>query len=470
MQKILLFNTLGRVKQEFVPIDMGEVRMYSCGPTVYNYLHIGNLRAYLLADTLKRMFQYNGYKVKHVMNVTDIGHIVSDADIGEDKMVSALLREGKPMTLGAMREIADFYFGKAKEDMDKMNIIQADENPFASDNIKEDIDIIESLLAKNIAYKTSSAIYFDTAKIENYGKLGGTSNGEAESRIEANNEKKDSRDFALWKFSDDSGIGFEAPFGKGFPGWHIECSAMGLKYLGDTFDIHIGGIDLAPVHHNNEIAQSESYTGKRFVNYWVHNEHITIGEAKMAKSDGNFITLNTLGENGIHSLAYRYWLLTARYSTRIDYSIDAIKAAQTAYERLHDAFDKLGDAGIPAVVRQPQVLRLSDYRKRFLEAINDDLDTPKALSIAWELVKDSSVTDPDKRSTLLDFDRVLGLMLGSLVKEKLEISGEVQVLLDERKKAREAKDWAKADDLRMAINKAGFEVKDTDSGQELTKL
>jgi len=441
--------------------------MYSCGPTVYNYLHIGNLRAYLLADTLKRVLRYNGYNVKHVMNVTDIGHIVSDADMGEDKMVNALAREGKPMTLKAMREIADFYFDKAKIDMSKMNILPADEFPFASDNVPEDIEMIETLLAKDIAYNTPNAIYFDTKKFGDYGILGGAVANDDHSRIGANPEKRNSEDFALWKFSDEGGIGFDASFGRGFPGWHIECSAMSRKYLGDTFDIHTGGIDLIPVHHNNEIAQSECVTGKRFVNYWLHNNFITIGEGeKMAKTGGNFLTLSVLEKEGITPLAYRYWLLTARYSTRMDYSIDAIKAAQNAYQKLASFVTSTPKPGFWASLRR-ESRALVLYREKFLTAVNDDLDTPKALAIVWELLKDSSIADSDKKATLLDFDKVLGLGLADIKKESVEITPELQKLLDARKEARDTKNWSEADKLRSQIKSLGFEVKDVDRDQQV---
>ena len=462
MKKFFLFNTLGKRKQEFKPIKKGEVSMYSCGPTVYNFLHIGNLRAYTFADVLKRVLIYNGYKVKHVMNITDIGHIVADADIGEDKMVNALMREKKPMTLAAMKEVANTYYEKSREDMQKMNILPADDYPFASEHIKDDIAIIEALLKKGTAYKTASGIYFDTKKFPNYGVLGGAIADNGHSRIGIVGEKRHPEDFVLWKPADETGLGYDSPFGKGFPGWHIECSAMSMKYLGVSFDIHTGGIDLIPVHHNNEIAQSESYTGKQFVRYWLHNAFITIGDdEKMAKSGENFITLHTLGENGIHSLAYRYWLLTARYSTRMDYSLEAISAAQVAYERLHECFRKLGD--------EIGVIN-SSYQKKFLEAINDDLDTPKALALVWELVKDVKISDEDKKATFLDFDRVLGLMLGHVTKEKVMVTGEVQKLLDLRQKARVIKDWTKADEFRKEIEKHGFAVKDGNDGtQTLTK-
>ena len=460
-KKIYLFNTLGREKEKFVPIKRKEVGMYSCGPTVYNYMHVGNLRAYVFADTLKRVLQYNGYKVKHIMNVTDIGHLTSDSDDGEDKMVKALKREGKEMTLKNLRSIADFYFEKFKDDFEKINVIPPEKYIFASDEIPAQVKLIETLLEKGFAYKISDGIYFDTEKLQDYGRLGGA-NSEMESRIALNTEKRNPRDFALWKFADQSiGIGFEASFGKGFPGWHIECSAMSMKYLGDTFDIHTGGIDHIPVHHNNEIAQSEAATGKLLANYWMHNNHITIGENKMAKSGENFLTLNNLIEKGISPLAYRYWLLQSRYSTRMDFSLEAIKAAQTAFERLVMNIKNIN--GIGKIN--------SKYKNKFLKAINDDLDTPKALAIAWEILKDSSLSNEDKKATILDFDKVFGLRLLEAKKIEIKIPSDIQELLDERKLAKENKDWIKADEIRKNIENKGFSIKDLKGGlQELTKI
>ncbi len=451
MNDIWLFNTFGKEKQKFTSIDPKEIKMYSCGPTVYNYAHIGNLRAYVFVDILKKTLKYNGYNVKHIMNITDVGHLTSDADNGDDKMVKALKREGKTMTLENMRKIADFYFESFKTDLSKLNIEFPSMFPFASDHIKEDIEMIEILLKKGFAYRTSDGIYFDTTQDSHYGQLGGIAQDSEHGRIESNTEKKNYRDFALWKLADETGLGFEASFGDGFPGWHIECSAMVEKYLGTPIDIHTGGIDHISVHHNNEIAQTECATGHNLANFWMHNAHITIGEDKMAKSGNNFLTLETLSKKGLHPLAYRYWLLTARYSTRVDYSLDAILSSQVAFEKLHTLFNSLGqDTGSINM----------KYKKRFTEAVNNDLDTAKALAIVWELVRDSEVNNTDKRTTLLDFDKVLGLMLGSITKEQKNIPPEIQELLEERKIARENKDWVKADSIRKQILESGYEVKD----------
>ena len=287
--KLQLYNTLSRKKEEFVPLKEGKVRMYSCGPTVYNYAHIGNLRSYVFADVLRKTLEYSGLEVKQVMNLTDIGHLTSDADSGEDKMTKGLLREGKELTLKNMRELAEFYTEKFKEDLEKLNIEMPDGLYYASDYVKEDIELIQKLEEKGYTYKTSDGVYFDTSKMPDYGALwGGVRTQDRDyARVAENSEKKNPEDFALWKF--DEKIGFESVWGKGFPGWHIECSAMSIKFLGEQFDIHTGGIDLIPTHHTNEIAQSESATGKKpFVKYWMHSEFVDTGSEKMSKSKNNF--------------------------------------------------------------------------------------------------------------------------------------------------------------------------------------
>jgi cysteinyl-tRNA synthetase len=466
---IYLHNTLGKKKEEFIPINPEEVRMYSCGPTVYNYAHIGNLRAYVFADILKRTLRYNGYNVKHIVNVTDIGHLTSDADDGEDKMVKALKREGKDMTLENMRSVADFYFGKFREDMHKMNILPANEYPFASDHIKEDEEMVTTLLEKGFAYTTSDGIYFDTSKDSHYGKLGGISGDIEHSRILPNSEKKSPQDFALWKYSDkfddESSLGFGSAdkLGKGFPGWHIECSAMSLKYLGVPFDIHTGGIDHISVHHNNEIAQTECATGKTMANFWMHNEHITIGKDKMAKSGDNFLSLSYLEKNNISPIAYRYWLLTSRYSTRVDFSLGAVMSAQTGFNKNFVEFILTNHLTTLGVVN-------TEYKNRFIVAINDDLDTPKAITIALELIKNAGISIEDRKATLLDFDQVLGLGLNSVRPAIIEISSEIQTLLDERALAKQNKDWAKSDEIRNKVKDMGYNIKDTGDIQELTRI
>lgn len=454
---IRLTNTLSGKLEEFKPIRDGEVKMYHCGPTVYDYAHIGNLRAYVFADLLRRVFEYLDYDVRQVINVTDIGHLVSDGDEGEDKMTKALKRDGKSLTLDNMIELARFYFDAFIRDLDKLNIKKAHEYPFASEHISEEVELIKKLSDKGFTYTTSDGVYFDTSKDANYGRLGGLS-GEIQTRIGINAEKKNPRDFALWKFN--SGIGFDSELGKGFPGWHIECSAMSMKYLGETFDIHTGGIDHIPVHHNNEIAQSENATGKKFVDYWLHNNFITMESGKMAKSGDERITLHQLEMRDIPPLAYRYFLLQSHYRTQVNFSWDALTAAENAYRKLKTLFSTLPPGGSVS----------ENYVHKFKEIISDDLNTPEVLALVWGLVGNSTISPVDKRATLLEFDRVLGLDLEHNEFELVDVPEEVEKLLTERNAARLAQNWEKADVIREKIRALGYEVKDTEDGQKLSKI
>lgn len=468
--KIQLHNTLTGEKDDFKPLKEGSVSMYNCGPTVYDYAHIGNLRAYVFADTLRRMFEYNGYKVNQVINVTDIGHLSSDSDDGEDKMTKAIKREGKPLTLSAMREVADFYFEKFKQDLQSLNIEMPEHFPFASDHITEDIELVQKLEKKGFTYKTSDGIYFDIKKFPEYGKLGNIKISEdTESRIGVNPEKRNSQDFAVWKFNDE--LGYDAPFGKGFPGWHIECSVMSVKYLGSEFDIHTGGIDHIPVHHNNEIAQSVC-AGDPYAHYWMHNAHLNIatesGEDKMAKSGGNFITLNTLREKKIDPLALRYVFLGARYSSPLTFSWETLEGAQTALLRLKSFVHKnqrLYINGSEVAEGNNPKEYLDGYIEKFTSFINDDLDTPRALAFIYSVIEDRSLYDKEKINLILNFDLVLGLNLAS--SKEFIIPDEVLKLMQERDVARAEKDFTKSDELRNKIEKLGFKVKDTESGTQL---
>lgn len=461
--KIQFYNTLTREKENFTPINPPSVGFYSCGPTVYNYAHIGNLRAYVFADILQKTLEYCGYKVKRVMNITDIGHLSSDADDGEDKMVKGLKRDNKPFTLEAMKELAIFYKDKFMEDMVAMNVKIPDITPFASDHIKEDVEIIQKLLEKGFAYKTSDGIYFEIAKFPEYWNLFGkkeSPENKTESRIGENKEKKNQTDFVLWKLSDKDGLGYETKIGKGFPGWHIECSAMSIKYLGEQFDIHTGGIDHIPVHHPNEIAQSECATGKKpFVKYWMHNEHIDMGGTKMAKSEGNFITLRTVMEKNINPLAYRLWLLMGHYRTKMNFNWEALEGAETALKRLYGFYLDLGNT--IGEIHQ-------EYKNKFTAYLGDDLDTPRALTLLWNVMKDENMSDADKKATVLDFDKVLGLGFENLKEE--EIPENVLGLAKEREQARKDKDFKKSDELRDKISSLGYEVKDTSEGQKIIKI
>ena len=456
---IQFYNTLTHEKAKFIPINGSTVGMYSCGPTVYNYAHIGNLRSYVFADTVKRTLIHFGYNVNHVMNITDIGHLTSDADDGEDKMMKGLRREGKPITLEAMKEMAVFYKDRFMEDLQSLNIIFPNTVPFASDHIKEEAELVEKLLEKGYAYKTSDTIYFDVSKFPDYWNLSGNKPKaeNLESRIGENLEKRNPYDFALWKFGGD--LGYQSKIGTGFPGWHIECSAMSMKYLGEQLDIHTGGIDHIPVHHTNEIAQSECATGKKpFAKVWMHHEHVNIGADKMAKSGGNFITLRTLIEKNIHPIAYRLWLLMGNYRTQMNFSYESLSGAQNALEKLYNHFLDLGDDKGTANV---------EYVVKFDALIADDLNTPQATALLWELVKDDAVSNADKKATLLVFDTVLGLGLSTLKKDVAP--DEVMNLVSLREEARKNKDFAKSDEFRSKILEFGYEVKDTPDGPKVYK-
>ncbi len=459
------YNTLTGKKEAFRPLDPAskKVGLYACGPTVYNFAHIGNLRAYVFADTLRRTLEYSGYKVKQIMNITDVGQLTSDADEGEDKMVKALRREGIPLTLEAMKEVAGKYEAAFRSDLRKLNINTSETQfPRASEHIAEDIELIQILADKRYAYKTSDGIYFDTAGFPEYGTRGGFRLGELKegARVPVNSEKKNPRDFALWKFVKEE-IGWSSPWGKGFPGWHVECSAMSRKYLGQPFDIHTGGIDHIPVHHQNEIAQSEAAYGVPLANYWMHSEFVTVaGGEKMAKSEENFLTLTKLFfDEGIMPLAYKLWLLTAHYRQRLDFSVKAILASQSFYKKVltqlnwETASEQVND----------------HYRKEFALAINDDLDTPRAVALVAEVLKDESLKQADKTMTINEFDKVLGLNFQGMARKLKVIPESVQKLSAAREDARRLKDFATAAALRADIQSAGFDIMDTDSGPIIRK-
>lgn len=470
-----LFNTLSKEKEVFEPVRKDYVRMYNCGPTVYDYIHIGNLRAFVFADILRRTLVLNGYKVMQVMNITDVGHLTSDADHGEDKMTLALQREGKELTLEAMQEVATKYMNAFLEDLEDLNIKRPSVIPRASEHVPSNIALIETLMQKQYAYRTSDGVYFDTSRFAEYGKLGGIAIADqrAGARVAENREKRNPIDFVLWKKDDD--MGWESPWGRGFPGWHIECSAMAMEYLGKEMDIHTGGIDLIGTHHNNEIAQSECGTGKTFARYWMHNEFINIEGTKISKSLKNTISLNQLKEHGYSPLSYRYWLMTGHYRTMMNFSFTALDASAKALLRLHKFFvDKL------YVVKSGTIDE--GYKLKLLEAMNNDLDTPKALALLWELVKDEQIDLSKKRATMLHFDKVLGLGLINLIKKddpgvvlKVEtvsidsLPEKTQTLVQEREEARKEKNWKRADEIRDVLKDAGFDIEDSDEGPKLTK-
>lgn len=456
-----LYNTLARQKQDFKPLHDNTVGLYTCGPTVYNYAHIGNLRTYVFEDILVRVLKYNGYKVNHVINITDVGHLTDDADQGEDKMESGAKREGK-----TAHEIAEFYTNAFKEDMADLNILEPNTWCKATDHIQEQIDLVQNLTDKGYTYETSDGIYFDTTKLDDYGKLANLDKQDlkAGARVDIG-EKKNPHDFALWKFSLDGRRQMEwpAPFGAsqgqtrtGFPGWHIECSAMSMKYLGEQFDIHCGGIDHVQVHHTNEIAQTEAVTGKKpWVNFWLHGEFLVVDNGKMAKSENNFLTLKTLKTKNLDPLAYRYFLLQAHYRKQLAFSWEALESADAGLKNLKKHIKNI----------ESNTQTDEHVEAEFLDAVNDDLNIPEALAVLWTALKNKSIS----LKTAIEFDKILGLNLHDIEKKEVDIPVEVQELLDKRTKAREEKDWVESDRLRDEIKKHGFGVEDMDEGQKVTK-
>lgn len=462
MNKLFLYNTLSRSKEEFQAIKYPEVGLYTCGPTVYNFAHIGNLRTYLFEDWLKRVLLYNDFQVKHVMNVTDVGHLVGDGDSGEDKMEKGAAREGK-----SAWEIADFYLAAFKKDLEQLNILEANILCKVTDNIPEQIDLIQILENKGYTYRTSDGIYFDTSKFPDYNKLSRLKLEDLEegARVEINPEKKNLTDFALWKFSPvgvKRQMEWESPWGIGFPGWHIECSALSLKFLKDSRDIHCGGADHINVHHTNEIAQSEAATGEKYFNYWLHGAFLNIsGGKKMAKSDDNFLTLeNAFLKKNLNPLAYRYAAAQVHYRKPMEYSEESFKQAQNAWKNLLKQIALLGE-------EKGEVNKI--WKDSFVAAVNDDLNIPQALAITQDLLK-SDLNAADKLATALDFDRVLGFgfqdskNLTDNEVSLVELPQEVQVLALAREKARLDKNFTESDRLRDEIRSRGFALEDAKEG------
>lgn len=468
MNKIFLYNTLNREKEEFKSIVDGKVGLYTCGPTVYNFAHIGNLRTYLFEDWLKRVLTYNFYQVKHVMNVTDVGHLVGDGNAGEDKMEKGAAREGK-----SAWEIADFYFEAFKKDLIALNIEMPNIWCKATDNISEQISLIELLEKKGFAYKTSDGVYFDTSKFPKYNQLSHLKLEDLEegSRVEINEEKKNPTDFALWKFSpsgEKRQMEWQSPWGVGFPGWHIECSAMSLKFLGNDRDIHCGGIDHINVHHTNEIAQSEAATGDKFFNYWMHGAFLNVaGGKKMAKSADNFLTVdNALVKKNLSPLAYRYAAASVHYRKPMEYTEESLKQAQNALNNLIKQVASLGD-------ENGEVDKM--WHDSFLLAVNDDLNIPQALAITQDLLK-SDLESSSKLATVLDFDKVLGFNLvnaKNMIASEIvfsELPTEVQALALSRETARKNKDFNESDRLREEMKSRGYTVEDTKDGMKFSLI
>jgi len=454
---LTLYDTYTRSMREFQPLNPGEAGLYTCGPTVYDYAHIGNLRTYVFEDLLRRVLEFNGYRVKHVMNITDVGHLVSDSDSGEDKMEKGSRRTGKTAW-----EIAEFYTEAFRQDLARLNIQEPTIWCRATDHIREQIDLIQCIEAKGFTYQTSDGIYFDTAKLPDYGIMArlDIEGLQAGARIEMG-EKRNLTDFALWKFSpvdQQRQMEWDSPWGKGFPGWHIECSAMSARYLGSFFDIHCGGEDHIPVHHTNEIAQTEACYGTRLANFWMHGYFLQLDSAKMSKSSGEFLRLQLLIDKGYDPLAYRFFCLSASYRAKLNFNWESLDGSAKALDRLRTAVYELG---APGSVDE-------DFMDRFSSSINDDLNMPRAVALVWDVLK-SDLPSAVKKATLLEFDRVLGLGLAGWKPKDEEIPAELASLLDARKQARVEKRWKDADAIRDQIFAAGYEILDTPQGQKLKK-
>jgi len=451
------YNTLTRKKEIFKPLKDKRVGLYTCGPTVYWYAHLGNLRTYIFEDILKRVLEYNGYKVKQIMNITDVGHLTSDADSGEDKMEIGAKREKKTAW-----QIADFYTRAFEKDIKELNIKSPTLWPKATDHIKEQIELIEILEKKGVTYKISDGIYFDTSKIKDYGKLAGPKKRKikAGARIEMVPGKKNPTDFALWKFSPKRvkrQMEWNSPWGKGFPGWHTECVAMAIRYLGIPFDIHTGGIDHIPIHHTNEISQAQAAFNNDLAKFWLHAEFLLLPKGRMGKSEGNIITLDDLIKKGFNPIAYRYLCLTTHYRSKLTFSWPALKAAQNALDNLRGKISEIRQTH--GLVRGSR----KNYEKEFLNYINDDLNMPKALALMWKLIK----TNQTSCDLLLNFDKVFGLNLAKV--KKIKIPGKIKKMAEQREKERQEKNWQKADEIRKEVERHGYKIEDAPKGPVIKK-
>ncbi len=468
---IYLYNTLTRSKELFQPLNPPKVGIYNCGPTVYKDIHVGNFRAFMTTDWLRRMLEYNGYDVFLVRNITDVGHL-HDSDVaesGEDKLEHEARVTGR-----SAYEIAAYYIQQYLADSAELNILPAHVNPRATEHIPEMQEMIEILLERGLAYAVDGNIYYDVSRFPNYGQLSGNTvanlrtGGSGRVQLEIAEDKEAPEDFALWKHGDASRqMNWPSPWGIGFPGWHIECSAMSTEYLGEQFDIHTGGIDLVFPHHEDEIAQSQGVTGKKPVQFWVHNEFLIFGSLKMSRSKGNVILVSTLKERGIDPLAYRYLLLTAHYRSKLNLTDESITAAQNGLNNLRADLAELPAPGVDDF-QSDWSEEAQQVRDAFHLAINDDLELPTALSITREVARNGKIAPAERRRLVLDFDRVLGLRLDTIEpKQPRIISDEVRALVHERDVARAARDWKRSDQLRDQLIALGFEVRDTPNGTEL---
>ncbi len=451
--ELKLYDTYTRTMRDFEPMDPVAVRMYTCGPTVYNYAHIGNLRTYIFEDILRRTLEFNGYAVNHVMNITDVGHLTSDADSGEDKMEKGSARTGKTAW-----EIAEIYTQAFKEDMQRLNILEPSIWCKATDHIAEQIALIRCIEDNGYTYRTDDGLYFDTSKQPSYGYMArlNLEGLQAGARIEMG-DKRNSTDFALWKFSPKEKqrqMEWDSPWGVGFPGWHIECSAMSAKYLGSFFDIHCGGEDHISVHHSNEIAQTEACYGTHLANFWMHGYFLQLDDAKMAKSSGDFLRVQTLIDRGTDPLAYRMFCLSSHYRSKLNFTWDGLDGAATALNRLRAAVYEWGASG---GVPDPSFI------EHFTAQVNDDLNMPRAMAVVWELVR-CDLPAAVRKATILAFDRVLGLRLAEWRPAEEEVPDAVMNLVQQRTLARKEKRWKDADALRIQVTAAGYEIEDKADG------
>jgi len=456
MVDLRLFDTYERKVRLFEPLVPGKVGLYCCGPTVYNFAHIGNLRTYIFEDILLRVLRRNGFEVNFVMNITDVGHLTSDADSGEDKMEVGSKRTG----LTAW-QIADQYTEAFQADLTALNVNPPDIWCRATDHIKEQIEFIEDLESKGFTYRTSDGIYFNSRKLNNYGYLARLDVNGLKEGARIDTERQFVTDFALWKFSppdEDRQMEWDSPWGVGFPGWHIECSTMSAKYLGDFFDIHCGGEDHIPIHHTNEIAQTEASRGTRLANFWMHGYFLQLSDTKMSKSTGEFLRLEMLTKKGVDPMVYRYFCLGAHYRTQMSFSWQSLEAEETALRRLYQA---AFDWGEPGTV-------IPEFMDRFMNCINDDLNMPRARAVAWDLVK--SDADPgDKKATMLAFDEIFGLGIEHWQPEAVQVPDEILQLAEDRETARTEKKWQLADELRDRVLTAGYVIEDTQEGPRVKK-
>lgn len=458
-----LYNTMTRNKEEFIPANKNKVGMYTCGPTVYNYAHIGNLRTYIFEDALKKSLEYVGYKVKHVMNVTDVGHLQSDGDEGEDKMALGASREHKTVW-----EIAKFYEDAFFEDCKKLNVKKPTVVCRATEHIEDMIKFVQKLEERGYTYESNGNVYFEIDKFEDYTKLANLSIDELEagSRIEIDPNKKNPLDFVLWftnsKFSNQI-MQWDSPWGRGFPGWHLECSTMSIKYLGENIDIHCGGIDHIPVHHTNEIAQSEAALGHKWVNYWVHGEFLVLDGGKMSKSSGDFLTVSKLEEEGFSPLDYRYFCLQSKYRKQLVFSFESLKDAQNGYKALKK---KIGTilTNIDETNNINKEL-ISGYQEKFKTQISDDLNIANAFTVLNEVIKDGELNNKEKTFLIEDFDKVFSLNLMTIEKEVIEVDEKlINHLIEERNIARKEKNYKRSDEIRAQLLDMNIEVLDSKEG------